>query len=70
MRIFRRNSDSTFAVCRRVLFASSLALFLSVGIATAQEQASRYVYDDDGRLRAVIAPNGEAAVYEYDSAGN
>lgn len=38
--------------------------------ATAQGQTSRYIYDDDGRLRAVIAPNGEAAVYEYDPAGN
>jgi len=38
--------------------------------ATAQTQTSRYIYDDDGRLRAVIAPNGEAAVYDYDAAGN
>lgn len=36
----------------------------------AQDQTSRYIYDDDGRLRAVIAPNGDAAIYEYDSAGN
>lgn len=36
----------------------------------AQDQTSHYVYDDDGRLRAVIAPSGEAAVYEYDAAGN
>lgn len=46
-----------------------MLLILTV-FAAAQEQTSRYVYDDDGRLRAVIAPNGEAAVYEYDSAGN
>jgi YD repeat-containing protein len=38
--------------------------------AAAQGQTSRYVYDDDGRLLAVIAPNGEAVVYEYDAAGN
>jgi len=36
----------------------------------AAQETSRYVYDDDGRLRAVIAPSGEAAVYEYDAAGN
>ena len=34
------------------------------------QQTSRYVYDDDGRLLAVIAPSGEVAVYEYDAAGN
>jgi len=44
-------------------------LSLSV-FAAAQTQTSRYIYDDDGRLRAVIAPNGEAAVYDYDAAGN
>ena len=38
--------------------------------AAAQDQISRYIYDDDGRLRAVIAPNGDAAIYDYDSAGN
>ncbi len=30
----------------------------------------RYVYDNNGRLHAVISPNGEAAIYEYDPAGN
>jgi len=31
---------------------------------------SIYVYDDNGRLIAVISPAGEAATYEYDAAGN
>src|SRR5574341_455506 len=35
-----------------------------------QGGATRYVYDDNGRLRAVISPAGEAAVYSYDPAGN
>lgn len=35
-----------------------------------QAGTTRYVYDDNGRLRAVIAPNGEAGIYEYDAAGN
>lgn len=30
----------------------------------------RYVYDDNGRLRAVLSPAGEAAIYEYDPSGN
>lgn len=38
--------------------------------ARAQAGATTYVYDDNGRLRAVISPAGEAAVYEYDAAGN
>jgi len=52
------------------LFASWLVLLSLSVFATAQTQTARYIYDDDGRLRAVIAPNGEAAVYDYDAAGN
>jgi YD repeat-containing protein len=71
LRRFRRISWSILAGWWRGLFVSSLILLLLPIFAAAQEdQTSRYVYDDDGRLRAVIAPNGEAAVYEYDSAGN
>lgn len=70
MRRFRRISWSTLAGCWRGLFVSSLILLILPVYAVAQDQTSRYVYDDDGRLSAVIAPNGEAAVYEYDSAGN
>lgn len=39
--------------------------------ATAQQgNETTYVYDDNGRLRAVISPAGDAVVYEYDAAGN
>lgn len=39
--------------------------------ASAQQGGTTtYLYDDNGRLHAVIAPNGEAVVYEYDAAGN
>ena len=31
---------------------------------------TRFVYDDNGRLTSVVAPNGEAAIYDYDAAGN
>ncbi len=40
------------------------------GAAAQQGGTTRYVYDDNGRLRAVVSPSGEAAVYEYDAAGN
>ncbi|MGH9173873.1 MAG: RHS repeat domain-containing protein, partial [Vicinamibacterales bacterium] len=29
-----------------------------------------YIYDDLGRLLAVVDPNSETAVYEYDATGN
>jgi YD repeat-containing protein len=35
-----------------------------------QGGTTTYVYDDNGRLHAVISPTGEAVVYEYDAAGN
>jgi YD repeat-containing protein len=54
---------------------TALALVLIVALtalpaAAQQGGVTRYVYDQNGRLHAVIAPNGEAAVYEYDPAGN
>jgi YD repeat-containing protein len=54
-----------------------LTLVMAVVLLTApfsllaqQSGTTRYVYDDNGRLRAVILPTGEVAVYEYDAAGN
>jgi len=39
-------------------------------VAAQQGGTTRYVYDDRGRLIAVISPTGEANIYEYDAAGN
>ncbi len=48
-----------------------LTCVLSFSTAYAQLGGlTRYVYDDNGRLHAVISPTGEAAIYEYDPAGN
>jgi|GEM_PF-4725256 len=54
-----------------------VALIFAVGcialppLTTAQQGTpTTYAYDDNGRLRAVITPAGEAVVYEYDAAGN
>jgi len=48
-----------------IVFTASL---LSAG--AQQGGRTTYVYDDNGRLHAVISPSGDAVVYEYDPAGN
>lgn len=58
---------------RRTLMALVLAASCAAATLTAPAQqggTTRYVYDDNGRLHAVIAPSGETAIYEYDAAGN
>lgn len=56
---------------RPMLAALALAVILTVTLSPLHAQTTtRYVYDDNGRLHAVIAPNGEANIYEYDAAGN
>ena len=50
-------------------------LFVAIACATLSsvvlaQGTTQYVYDDNGRLRAVISPAGEATVWEYDAAGN
>ncbi len=58
----------------RAFTALALLLWLFVSASSLVHAqpggTSRYVYDNNGRLRAVIAPNGEAAIYDYDPAGN
>jgi YD repeat-containing protein len=58
--------------CCRALAALVVVIILTAASSSgyAQGSTTRYVYDDNGRLRAVIAPNGEANIYEYDAAGN
>src|SRR6266571_491174 len=57
-------------------YISGALLFIVVCTATVsriqaqQGGTTTYVYDDNGRLHAVISPAGEAVVYEYDAAGN
>lgn len=58
---------------RRILLQVALTTLCSLipAVVNAQQGGlSHYVYDDNGRLRAVISPNGEAAIYAYDPAGN
>ncbi len=48
----------------------TFCLFASSSVGAQPGSTTRYVYDSNGRLRAVISANGEANVYEYDPAGN
>jgi YD repeat-containing protein len=62
----RKTTLRSFATL--LLLVVFVALPLSAG--AQQGGTTTYVYDDNGRLHAVIAPNGEAVIYEYDAAGN
>jgi YD repeat-containing protein len=52
----------------RRVFLGCAFLFLS-GLAV-RAQTVRYIYDELGRLVAVIDQNGDAAIYNYDAVGN
>ncbi len=53
---------------RKFIFIAGLILLLAAQ--TAQAQGIRYVYDELGRLIAVIDEQGRTALYEYDEVGN
>lgn len=56
---------------RRFLRALVLSILTASAIVvSAQTPTVRYVYDELGRLVAVIDQNGDAAVYNYDAVGN
>jgi len=52
--------------------AMALLLFCASAypVIAQQSTTTRYIYDDNGRLRAVVSPTGAAAIYDYDPAGN
>jgi YD repeat-containing protein len=56
--------------CRALAALAVIIILAGVCSPAFAQSTARYVYDDNGRLRAVIAPNGEANIYEYDAAGN
>lgn len=63
-------TKSIFQHALKALIAVGLALCVSLTGLARQGGTTRYVYDESGRLHAVILPSGEAVVYEYDAAGN
>ncbi len=52
------------------LVAASVVLLLALAPTWAQDAAVRYVYDDLGRLIAVVDQQGSVATYAYDLVGN
>jgi YD repeat-containing protein len=55
---------------RVAILGFSLMAVLSCGLLAYGQGTTQYIYDANGRLTGVIAPNGEAAIYRYDPAGN
>jgi YD repeat-containing protein len=53
-----------------LLWLAIFGILFAVPTQAQQGGNASYVYDNAGRLRAVISPAGEAAVYDYDPAGN
>ncbi len=53
--------------CLRISLILTLWVPLTVQV---RAQSIQYVYDELGRLVAVVAPSGDAAAYSYDAVGN
>lgn len=51
----------------RLLLILALSWLVTVELGA---QSTQYIYDELGRLVAVIAPSGDAAAYSYDAVGN
>lgn len=64
------NQSTILLGLKRLVVSAMLAGSLWLQVYAQTPGTTRYVYDENGRLIAVIAPTGEAAVYEYDPAGN
>lgn len=62
----KRVAAALAAACLWLCFAATA----SAQQPPPQGATTRYVYDGNGRLRAVVTANGEAVVYTYDAAGN
>jgi YD repeat-containing protein len=59
----RRRGANRAALCAIAIIACVLAAPSQAGVVT-------YVYDEIGRLIAVVDPGGNAAQYSYDAVGN
>jgi YD repeat-containing protein len=68
----KNHASRTVAVKLSPLASILPALLLTLMFVSAWAHAAEidYVYDDLGRLRAVIDPSSDTAVYNYDAVGN
>jgi len=64
------NQSTMLLGLKRLVVSAMLAGSLWLQVYAQTPGTTRYLYDENGRLITVIAPTGEAAVYEYDPAGN
>ena len=55
---------------RTLLLTSLLVLFCAPARTQTPTRRTVYLYDELGRLKAVLTPSGDAAIYNYDAAGN
>jgi YD repeat-containing protein len=63
---WRRCRPRVSAAWKRAIISAAVVL----GCVAPVEAQVQYIYDELGRLSAVIAQNGDRADYEYDAAGN
>lgn len=66
---WKRSADQVVPQLGLGAIVATLCLSVFSSTASAQQTAS-YIYDELGRLKTVIAPNGDRANYDYDAAGN
>lgn len=54
----------------RYIFTGLFIIVFVAYISAQNQTVNYYIYDDNGRLQAVIHPTGNVSIYEYDAAGN
>ncbi|MGH9769585.1 MAG: IPT/TIG domain-containing protein, partial [Blastocatellia bacterium] len=70
--ILRESIKSKIGFRLFVMMALAVAVIRALSLSSSARQggAANYFHDANGRLKAVLSPTGEAAIYEYDPAGN
>ena len=72
----KRKAQPGFVLLGTFLFSVALSVsqlinFINFAVVASAHAADiNYIYDELGRLRAVVDPNSDTAVYNYDAVGN
>ncbi|MBD0326165.1 MAG: RHS repeat protein, partial [Pyrinomonadaceae bacterium] len=64
------SASSLFTRSYAVILALALSLFLAGSVSAQNPNELTYIYDELGRLIAVVDPAGETVKYTYDVVGN